>query len=57
MRIPWTALPKKALMAISKRQRSYIDEFRFDRLKDGAIEAFYAGEYMGTWDGKRWVSW
>jgi hypothetical protein len=52
-RTSWKALPKTALAAISKRQRSYIDEFDFHLLKNGDIEAFYGGEYIGYWDSER----
>lgn len=47
-------LPKKALAAISKRQRTYIDEFVFKQYADGLIEAYYAGDIVGYWDGRRW---
>jgi hypothetical protein len=53
--IAHTSLPPKALKAISARQRSYINEFKFTQFKDGRIEASYDGEHMGTWNGKNWV--
>ena len=53
--ISWRQLPKKALAAISKRQRSYIDEFVFKKYEDGSIEAHYGGEYLATWGGKSWI--
>jgi hypothetical protein len=54
MSTSWKILPKKALMAISKRQRSYIDEFEFKKLKDGTIKAYYDKRCVGVWDGSRW---
>jgi len=37
------------------RQRSYLDEFRFFRAKDGTITAHYAGLPLATWTGDgRW---
>lgn len=51
-RILHTDLPKKALAAISARQRSYIDEFIFYKhtTSTGAVYlAMYAGEYIATW--------
>lgn len=56
-KISYKQLPKKALAAISKRERSCIDEFEFREYKDGHIEAWYAGEFVGVWWGpsaKRW---
>jgi len=49
-------LPKKALSQISKRQQSYLDEFRFFAIKGCKVEAWYAGELLAVWDGKKWVS-
>lgn len=48
-------LPPAALRKISARQRSYIDEFTFKRVRGGSrIEAWYAGEHLSTWDGRDW---
>jgi hypothetical protein len=49
-----TELPKKAWNAISKEQQSYIDEFTFYEDDDNCIEAWYAGELLAYWEGKRW---
>lgn len=49
-------LPKKALKKISKRQRSYIDEFIFLWKSEENIEAWYAGELLAAWNGSEWVN-
>jgi hypothetical protein len=46
-------LPQKALGLISKRQQSYIDEFKFYQI-DNTIEAWYGGELLAVWDGNSW---
>lgn len=48
-----TDLPKAALRKISKRQRTYIDEFRFFVVGE-CILAEYGGDYIGTWSGRKW---
>jgi hypothetical protein len=55
-RIAYDKLPKKAIAAISKRQRTYIDEFVFRQYKNGLIAAYYAGDLVGVWDGRSWNS-
>lgn len=52
--IGYEKLPKKAYAAIGKRQRTYIDEFTFHLYPDGEIHAFYAGDFVGAWDGETW---
>lgn len=52
--IKHTELPTQALKLISKRQRSYIDEFKFFRLENGDILAQYAEEDLAVWNGKEW---
>ena len=54
-KIPADKLPKKMLAAISKRQRSYIDEFEFFDNK-GEISVYYGGEYLTTWFGESFSS-
>lgn len=53
--ISYRDLPPAAMRKISARQRSYIDEFTFKRVRGGPrIEAWYAGEHLSTWDGRDW---
>jgi len=52
--IPGYNLPKPALALISRRQRSYLDEFVFFQLPYGYIEGWYAGELLALWNGKSW---
>jgi hypothetical protein len=50
-------LPSAARKRVSKKQLSYIDEFRFYREQEsGHIEAWYAGLHLATWNGKEWVA-
>lgn len=53
-KISFKELPKDAYKAISPRQRTYLDEFNFRKYSNGLIEAEYAGESVGVWDGKGW---
>jgi hypothetical protein len=53
--IKHTDLPSEAWQAISETQQSYIDEFSFYQTNNG-IEAWYAGEWLATWDGLAWDS-
>lgn len=53
-RISYKSLPKKAVAAIPKNARTYLDEFEFRLYKDGRIAAYYAGDNVGLWDGKSW---
>ena len=52
--IAFRSLPLKARNRISRRQRSYIDEFTFFERLSGNIEAWYAGELLAVWDGIGW---
>lgn len=56
--VAYSKLPAKARALISARQRSYIDEFAFYRRNGDptAIEAWYAGCPIATWNGREWVS-
>jgi hypothetical protein len=47
-------LPKAALRKMSASQRSYIDEFTFILPGNGTIAAYYAGDYLASWNGKSW---
>jgi hypothetical protein len=52
--IGYKQLPKKVCAAMSKRQRTYIDEFTFHLYPNGEIHAIYAGDLVGEWNGKTW---
>lgn len=54
MKLKASELPKKALAKISKRQRSYIDEFTFFLFPSGIIQAWYANALLALWDGEGW---
>lgn len=49
-------LPALAFDLISEEQQSYLDEFRFWLMSDGTIQAWYAGEWLTTWNGLQWNS-
>lgn len=52
--IHYTQLPPEALMLISDRQKTYIDEFSFIE-DEGKITAMYGGEALAIWDGVGWT--
>lgn len=51
-KINHTELPAKALAEMPEEPRSYVDEFEFFRLENGDIEAWYASEFLCTWNAK-----
>lgn len=56
-RIEFAKLPSRARAAISRRQPSCIDEFRFYKNPETLdIAAWYAGCHLATWNGKMWIS-
>jgi hypothetical protein len=48
--IEFADLPQAARDQISKRQQSYIDEFRFVKYPHHRIAAIYAGDILSVWD-------
>lgn len=52
-------LPIEALLLISERQRSYIDEFVFYQYhtRAGVVYlAWYADSFIAQWDGSAWIA-